>query len=115
MSLASAGHPPAIHANGAGVAQLGGGAVLGAWADSDVGCHEIAIAAGETLVLFTDGWMEVGPVDAHRGPDDLAELVRSGAKLDLATLTESLRADAVERGGGVLRDDMVVLAARPTA
>ena len=41
-------------------------------------------------------------------------MAHSLADLPLAELTARLRADAVSRGSGELRDDMVVLAVRPT-
>jgi PAS domain S-box-containing protein len=110
--LANAGHPPAIHASGAGAAQLGGGSVLGAWPDPQIGRHSADVAAGDTMVLCTDGWLEVGPGERHQDPGDLAELTLELAGLELAELIERLRRDAVERGEGSLRDDMVVLAVR---
>ncbi|HEX8753473.1 MAG TPA: GAF domain-containing SpoIIE family protein phosphatase, partial [Solirubrobacterales bacterium] len=115
LALASAGHPPAVHATPEGPVQLGGGAVLGAWENAVVERHETVLAPSDTLVLCTDGWLEVGPVAAHRGPEALAAATDSLAGLELEQLTERLRADAVARGGGVLRDDLVVLALRPSS
>jgi PAS domain S-box-containing protein len=113
LALAAAGHTPAAHARGNGASLVGGGTVLGAWPDSEIERHELELAAGETLVLSTDGWFEVGPPASHRPPEALAELTGSLAGLELAELTERLRADAVERGSGSLRDDLVILAVRP--
>lgn len=112
-SLAAAGHPPAIHVAGGGSVQLGGGAVLGAWADAPLPAHEVRLRAGETLILVTDGWFEAGPPETHVGPEALAELARSFADLDLAKMTECLRQDAIARAGGKLRDDLVLLGIRP--
>ncbi|HEY0390578.1 MAG TPA: SpoIIE family protein phosphatase [Solirubrobacterales bacterium] len=115
FSLATAGHPAAIHVKPSGPAQLGGGAVLGAWADSPLGRHQGELLAGETLVLATDGWFEAGPASTHVGGEALAAMARSFADLDLAEMTEALRQDAISRSGGPLRDDMVVFAVRPEA
>jgi PAS domain S-box-containing protein len=115
VSLASAGHPPAVHAGGERPVQLGGGTVLGAWADSEVRRHELRLGGGETLVLCTDGWLEAGPVESHRAPEGLAEMSQALSGLGLDELTERLRADAIGRGSGSLRDDLVVLAVRPAA
>jgi PAS domain S-box-containing protein len=113
FSLATAGHPPAIHVKPSGPAQLGGGAVLGAWADPPLGHHEGELLAEETLVLATDGWFEAGPANTHVGGEALGALAQSFADLDLAEMTEALRQDAISRSGGPLRDDMVVLTIRP--
>jgi PAS domain S-box-containing protein len=115
LSLATAGHPPAIHIKKDGPAQLGGGTVLGAWANSPLGQHEGELLPTETLVLATDGWFDAGPPETHLGPDALAALAYSFADLDLAEMTECLRQDAISRSGGPLRDDMVVLTVRPEA
>jgi PAS domain S-box-containing protein len=112
-SLAAAGHPPVIHVTSEGPVQLGGGAVLGAWADAPIPRHEVELLAGETLVLVTDGWFEAGPPETHVAPSALAELAHSFADLELAAMTECLRQDAIARGGGRLRDDLVLLALRP--
>ncbi len=113
LALASAGHPPAVHLGGGGATQLGGGAVLGAWADAPAQSHEATIGPGETLLLCTDGWHEAGPVSRHRGPEALAEIAAGFAAAELGELTGALREDALARSGGVLRDDIVVLAVRP--
>jgi serine phosphatase RsbU (regulator of sigma subunit) len=113
LDLAAAGHPPAIHLDGRGTRQLGGGSILGAWEEPAIERHRTALASGETLVLSTDGWFEVGPVAGHRYPECLGSEVEARAGLGLAELTEQLRADALERADGELKDDMVLLAVRP--
>jgi PAS domain S-box-containing protein len=115
VTLAAAGHPPAIHVTSEGSVQLGGGAVLGAWADAPMPSHEIELRAGETLVLATDGWFEAGPPETHVASSALGELAHSFADLELGEMTECLRQDAIARGGGRLRDDLVLLALRPGA
>ena len=112
-TLAAAGHPPAIHVTSEGPVQLGGGAVLGAWADAPIPRHEVELLAGETLVLATDGWFEAGPPETHVAPSALGELAHSFADLELAAMTACLRQDAIARSGGRLRDDLVLLALRP--
>ncbi len=113
LTLAAAGHPPAIHVTGKGPVQLGGGAVLGAWADAPIPSHEAELGAGETLVLATDGWFEAGPPETHLGPEALGELASSFADLELGEMTQCLRQDAISRSAGRLRDDLVLLAIRP--
>jgi PAS domain S-box-containing protein len=111
--LAAAGHPDAIHVSEDGPAQLGGGALLGALSRTEVASHSIAVAPGDTLILYTDGWLEAGSVETHRQPEELAEMAHGLADAELSELTQRLHRDAVTRGGGALRDDMVILALRP--
>ena len=113
IKLASAGHPPAVLATEEGPQLLGGGSVLGAWEEANVKLHERRLGPSETLALCTDGWLEAGPVASHQGPEAFAEMTQSLAGLELDELTERLRADAVGRSAGTLRDDLVVLAVRP--
>jgi hypothetical protein len=115
LVLASAGHPPAVLANEAGSTLLGGGSVLGAWREAKIERHEGRLEAADTLALCTDGWLEAGPVASHQGPESFAEMTRALSGLELDELTERLRADAVGRSSGSLRDDLVVLAVRPRA
>lgn len=114
VALACAGHPPALHVSASGAGQLGGGTVLGAWAGADVSRHDLVLGPRETFLLYTDGWLEAGPLSAHRDPEGMAELTHSLADLAPADLTRRLRDDAVGRGSGELRDDLVVLAVQPS-
>ena len=115
VELASAAHPPAVVVRADGSTQtLGGGAIVGVWRDFDVGVHHLTIEPAETLLVYTDGWLEAGPVASHRTPEDLGEAVAAGAGDDLEGLLDRLREDAVTRAGMALRDDLVLLALRPT-
>lgn len=111
--LASAGHPPAVLAGETGSELLGGGTLLGAWEEASIERHERQLGPADTLALCTDGWLEAGPVATHRGPESFAEATKALSGLRLDELTERLRADAVGRSAGALRDDLVVLALRP--
>jgi serine phosphatase RsbU (regulator of sigma subunit) len=112
MAVAGAGHPPAIHLNGEATAELGGGSMLGALIEPLIGEHEALLEPGDTLLLYTDGWMEAGPPTVHRGPESLAEMAPELGRLPVVEVPQRLRLDAITRGGGALRDDMVVLAVR---
>jgi len=115
LVLASAGHPPAVLTGASEPQLLGGGSVLGAWRQANVDRHERSLAPSETLALCTDGWLEAGPVDTHQGPEAFATMTQTLAGLELDEVTERLRADAVGRSQGRLRDDLVVLAVRSRA
>jgi PAS domain S-box-containing protein len=113
--LASAGHPPAVLAGEREVQSLGGGSVLGAWDGSRIERHERALEPTDTLALCTDGWFEAGPASSHQGPENFAEMTQALSGLELDEMTDRLRADAVGRSSGTLRDDLVVMALRPRA
>ncbi|HEY3434339.1 MAG TPA: GAF domain-containing SpoIIE family protein phosphatase, partial [Solirubrobacterales bacterium] len=113
LVLAAAGHPAAVLTSADSAELLGGGTVLGAWSEANVERHERILADGETLALITDGWLEAGPVASHQGPEAFGEMTQALSGLELDELTERLRADAVGRSSGSLRDDLVVLAVRP--
>jgi PAS domain S-box-containing protein len=115
ITLASAGHPPAVLTGEAEADLLGGGSVLGAWQDAHIERHERELGPNHTFALCTDGWLEAGPVATHQGPESFAEMTQALSGLELDELTERLRADAVGRSSGTLRDDLVVLAVRPRA
>ncbi|MGN6255373.1 MAG: hypothetical protein ACTHO8_10415, partial [Solirubrobacterales bacterium] len=66
-------------------------------------------------VLCTEGWVVGGPVSLHVPPESVVVLSGSFAGLLLVVMTERLRADAVGRSAGALRDDLVLLAIRPLA
>jgi phosphoserine phosphatase RsbU/P len=112
LTAASAGHPPPIHVRRGGAQLLGGGTVLGALHDARVERHEAIFASGDTLVLYTDGWLEAGPPDEHRDPLEMARLGEYLAPLALEEMLARMRADAITRSGGTLRDDIVLLALR---
>jgi PAS domain S-box-containing protein len=114
-TIAAAGHPPAVHLRKGGPVQLGGGSMLGAQPKPPLAEHEVVLDPGDTLVLYTDGWLEAGPVERHREPEALAEMAQEFSDLPLREVPERLRLEAMTRGGGVLRDDLVVLAVRPAA
>jgi serine phosphatase RsbU (regulator of sigma subunit) len=115
LVLASAGHPPAVLAGESEAQSLGGGSVLGAWGESRIERHERALDPSDTLVICTDGWLEAGPASSHQGPETFAEMTQALSGLELEEMTDRLRADAVGRSSGTLRDDLVVMAVRPRA
>src|SRR4051795_2863682 len=83
LTLASAGHPPAVLAGPDGPRLLGGGSVLGAWREANVECHEQVLRATDTLAICTDGWLEAGPSGSHQGPQSFAEMTQSLCGLEL--------------------------------
>src|SRR6266540_7326272 len=115
VELGSAGHPPAVHARRDGSTRLlGGGGLIGMFGSVQPEVHEFSVDVGDTLLLYTDGWLEAGAVEDHRSPEELAAAVVQHHAGSLDSLVHELRGDALERAGMALRDDLVLLALRPT-
>jgi serine phosphatase RsbU (regulator of sigma subunit) len=115
VELASAAHPPAVLVRGDGSPEtLSGGAIVGVWQEVDVAVHRFTVEPGETLLLYTDGWLEAGPVDSHRTSEELARELATRGDEALDAVLEQLRVDAIQRAGRELEDDLVLLALRPT-
>jgi stage II sporulation SpoE-like protein/AAA domain-containing protein/GAF domain-containing protein len=117
ISYTNAGHNPPIvvRANGEVVRLDAGGPVLGIFADQTYDHRMETLAAGDRLLLFTDGVIEARDAgDEEFGDDRLIELMRKSE--DAATLCQSV-IDTVERFcHGAFHDDVTVLAVtRPAA
>jgi serine phosphatase RsbU (regulator of sigma subunit) len=115
VELASAGHPPAVLVRRDGSTELlGGGGLIGMFGAVEPEVHDVSVDVADALVLYTDGWLEAGPVEHHRSPEELAAEVARHRAGTLDVLLEELRGDALERAGTTLSDDLVLLALRPT-
>ncbi len=108
-----AGHPPPIiRSRDGGCRSLSeNGPALGLVEDFSYRALEEVVAEGETLLLYTDGAIEIADLDGREfGISGLAEIVEeaaAGAPLDLAALEDKLLA----RSGCIhLPDDVTLLA-----
>ncbi|MBV9801845.1 MAG: serine/threonine-protein phosphatase, partial [Solirubrobacterales bacterium] len=110
VSLASAGHPPAVVVSPAGtpVGVESTGELLGVWRDVRLDQVELDLRPGESLVLYTDGVTDQGPG---------AELSAEGAIRGLTAeptadrLAEALSHEAM-RWEGAQRDIMAIVVLR---
>ena len=113
FELASAGHPPAALCRPGRARSIGGGTVLGVVADAQIATVACELGPRDLLLLYTDGWLDAGPVNAHRSPEAIAEEAGRDLGAPLAEILARLRADALERARGRLTDDLVLLGLRP--
>ncbi len=115
VELVNAGHlPPLVAGPGAARAVPGGGLPIGLFRGASYAAVRLALAPGETLLLFTDGVSEaVGAGGREYGRERLAAVV---AAVPPAASGELLRrcADdlAAHRGGRPAGDDVTLLAVR---
>lgn len=111
LRIVSGGHPPAlvVSADGA-VRQVAatGGAIGWPGAGTD-GVEELVLAAGDTLLLYTDGLVEARK-DIVEGLESLARDLASVAALPVATMTDELVRRAL--AGADRRDDTLALVVR---
>ncbi len=112
---AAAGHPLPLVVRASGEAHEVGhhGTLLGVFESVDVTPGESTLGAGDTLVLYTDGFNDLPPPSALAGPE-LVELVRLAAERETAhDIAEALH-ESVRRRVPELRrrDDIALLVLR---
>ncbi len=117
LSFCSAGHPPLAIVGPLGVRMLREhGPLLGALEGLEYQCSLESLAAGESVVLYTDGLTEARtPEGVFYGEERLRAF--------LGTMTDATPQDIATRAfdevwkfsAGKLRDDMAVLVLRPRA
>jgi len=122
LTYANAGHYPPIlvHADGSVERLSTGGPVLGVFADASYDQRQIAIVAGDRLILFTDGITEVHPAGsdpddpqhAELGDDALVALAVEHRACSAPALQSRLTAAISSFAGGTFQDDatLIVLA-----
>ncbi|MBV8949244.1 MAG: SpoIIE family protein phosphatase, partial [Actinobacteria bacterium] len=109
--VASAGHPPAMLRNRDGVQIVDGGrgVPLCTVPDATFTETETHLAAGATLLLYTDGLVERRGESLDRGLERLADTINS-APVDVDSAADHIA--AIMMSDGLARDDVAVLALR---
>lgn len=113
--VVNAGHCPVLHVHDRGVANVTtDGMALGLDEDASFRSATVRLAAGDTLVLYTDGVVEAeGPGRELFGDERLAQLLaqqrRAAAPELVALVTDAV---AAFRRGEPVSDDLTVLVAR---
>ena len=114
LTIALAGHPPPLLISPRGEVEQAGhsGTILGVVDPLNISEHEITLAPGTTMLLYTDGVTEAGRPDRMLGEDGLLELCAAAPEVPLATFLEQIETAALERVQGRLHDDIALLALR---
>lgn len=116
ITLASAGHPPPLLLRSSGRVEAVGGAgtLLGVVDDPEQLEEEVTMAAGDLLLLYTDGVIEARREDEWFGEDRLRELLEGCGGMDAAGVTARVQQAVVEFAGGAVGDDVATLAVKVT-
>jgi sigma-B regulation protein RsbU (phosphoserine phosphatase) len=114
LTLAIGGHPPPLLLRpGAGVTAIGApGTLLGAVDAPSLHDVELGLAAGDTLLLYTDGVTESRTPDGLFGMERLATLLEGCAGLDAAAVAHRVEDAVVDQPGHVAVDDVALLVVR---
>lgn len=116
LTCAAAGHPVALLLRADGTVETVGGPghPLGVRAQPRFHGSRVELEPGDTLLLYTDGLVDVGPPDHTLETDELAVMLASCAGLPPERLLDELeRLVAIRRGNGARqRDDVALLAMR---
>ncbi|MGR3874651.1 PP2C family protein-serine/threonine phosphatase [Streptomyces graminifolii] len=124
ITLASGGHPPALLLRADGSAdhvETPGGQLIGVLPDAHIATATVHLAAGDTLLLHTDGLTEAHPDrtgDGDRyGDEALLDFARALAPTTASAAVAAIR-DLLDTFGTGVDDDTAVLAInvpRPTS
>jgi serine phosphatase RsbU (regulator of sigma subunit) len=113
LRYCNAGHNPPMLVGVDGVSRLEeGGTVLGLFEHVNYETGETRMAAGDVLVVFSDGVTEMAdPSDDEYGDDRLMDAVRSAREKPLRDLLDTVTRSLATFAGGVpSRDDVTILA-----
>jgi serine phosphatase RsbU (regulator of sigma subunit) len=116
LTVALGGHHPPLALRRSGTVERIGepGTLLGGLAQPVLSDVEASLAAGESLVLFTDGLLELRDRSGPQDPTWVDDLLVGVAGASADQIAEHLARAAFERQGGELRDDVAVLVLRRT-
>jgi PAS domain S-box-containing protein len=111
--IASAGHPPplVVEANGHATAPEVTGTLLGVLPNMNMTELSLPLAAGSTLIFYTDGLLDAGAPARELSPSGLAQYLSQATGLP-GELVARLEELALATSAGNRRDDIAILAAR---
>jgi serine phosphatase RsbU (regulator of sigma subunit) len=116
LRFAVAGHPRPILVKSSGrLTEVGvAGSLIGALPDPDLHDKEIALTAGDALVLYTDGVMEARSPEGRVASDLIEQAIGAVAGQSANGIADAVESAALDHQGGTNRDDMALLVLRVT-
>jgi PAS domain-containing protein len=113
VTLANCGHPRPLLVRGGRVVELGGvGPMAGAFDDGRWDCTEVALHAGDALVLYTDGVLDTVGAAERFGYERLRKTLETAAGEQPAALVTRLADELESFRRGPQRDDTAIAAVR---
>lgn len=112
LTFANAGHNPPLLVRGSGQVErlLSGGMVLGVMSDTTYDQHEVAIAPGDRLILYTDGIIEAENTSgADYGETRLGDVAAAHRALGPQELLDALFTDVSDFANGQFTDDATLI------
>jgi serine phosphatase RsbU (regulator of sigma subunit) len=111
VCVAAAGHPLPAVLRASGEVELVGspGSLLGIVEVPEITEQQVELAAGDALILYTDGVTEA---DRSAGPERLTAFLATRAGDGAAALAKAIEGDALAAHGGPARDDVAVVVLR---
>jgi serine phosphatase RsbU (regulator of sigma subunit)/PAS domain-containing protein len=109
-----AGHPSPLILRADGSLQWieGSGALLGVFDDAGLTDRELRLAAGDTLILYTDGVTEERGAQGAFGERGLAAALDGAAGASATEIVERIERALLAHGSGEPRDDIAILVVR---
>lgn len=113
VTLANCGHPRPLLVRGGRVEQLGGvGPMAGAFDDGSWDCTDVALRAGDALVLYTDGVLDTVGASERFGFERLRSALEAAAGEQPEALVTRVAAALEAFRRGPQRDDTAIAAVR---
>jgi PAS domain S-box-containing protein len=113
--IASAGHPQPVLLGPRGEDARSlpvAGTLLGIFEEMSLQQIEVELPPGASLIFYTDGLLDAGAPDRELSSEELCGALSAAVERTPQALVGQLRALALARGAGHLRDDIAILAAR---
>jgi serine phosphatase RsbU (regulator of sigma subunit) len=112
LTYVCAAHPPGILHRADGTIELleGSGSLVGAFMTLGFTERSVTLAVGDALVLYTDGLTEARRDGEMYGVERIVEFLRARKRSTLEALVSEVFNDVRAYTGGVLRDDVAMLA-----
>jgi hypothetical protein len=112
LTYVCAAHPPGILHRADGTIELleGSGSLVGAFMTLGFTQRSVTLAVGDALVLYTDGLTEARRDGEMYGVERIVEFLQARKRSTLEALVSEVFNDVRTYTGGVLRDDVAMLA-----